>query len=145
MNSWDSMRYGGDWEANVQPNAPTVNNSTYVAQQLNSAHWFFSLGIPLDSHQTWSNNKFVWFDSASRVPGAGGTVDSDSTGVLVPISTRGANTNDVTLDGTNSHFTSRASAGLADIGAPPHDWRDFLPWMPSGCTDPVGLVHVPSN
>jgi hypothetical protein len=147
QNSWDSMRYGGDWEADLQPNAPTVNNSTYVAQQLNSVHNFFSLGILLSSHQTWTHNKFVWFDSASRYMGAGGTLDTDATGVLVPLTSTNhhGDTNDVTLDGTNTYFTSRASAGLADIGAPPHDWRDFLPWMPAGCTDPVGLVHVPAS
>ncbi len=147
--SWDSLRYGGDWESILSPDAPTVNNSTFVAQQLNSGHWFFTLGIPLSSHQTWSNNKFVWFDSASRQPGSGGTCQqSDTTGALYT-SCRPApyapNTNDVTLDGSNTYFTSRASAGLADVGAPPHDWRDFLPWMPSGCTDPVGLVHVPAS
>ena len=120
-----------------------ITGSIFVADQPNSVHWFVTLGSPLTTHATWTNNKFVWPDTASRQPGPGGNNQADPTGVLVSLHT--GNTNDVTLDVTNNYLTSRADAGLPPTGTYPKGWRDFVPLMPVACKDPIGLVKIPIN
>jgi hypothetical protein len=139
-SSWDNLRYAVDYEEFIQPLLPSFNSSVFVADQPNSAHWFITVGEPLASHVTWNHNMFVWPDSSSRAAGAANT---DATGALDQM--HSGNVNDVTLDGTNSYFTSRAAAGLPAVGAYPKGWRDFLPLMPKACTDPIGFVAIPAN
>jgi hypothetical protein len=142
--SWGNGKIAVDYEAQLVPIMPVINGSIFIADQPNSAHWFFSLGERLGP-VTWGHNTFVWPDAASRFPGAGGGPNdiADPTGVL--ITEHRGNTNDVTLDGTNKYFNGRAAAGLPPVGTYPKGWRDYLPLMPAACTDPIGLVKIPAS
>jgi hypothetical protein len=144
-SSWDNLRYGVDNEVTYPVNYPTITGSTFLADQPNSIHDFATLGIRFTTTPTaWSNNKFVWPDTASRTPGPGGSGGVyDSTGALYAEHT--GDTNDVALDGSNSYFIGRTAAGLPPVGSYPKGWRDFLPLMPAACTDPVGLVKIPAS
>ena len=141
-SSWDNMRYAADYEAQITPLQPMITSSRFIADQPSSSHWFITLGAPLTNPVTWSGNMFVWPDSGSRKPELGGNNMSDPTGAIVSI--HSGNTNDVKLDGTNQYFTSRSDAGLPSV-IYPADWRDFVPSMPTACTDPIGLVRIPPS
>lgn len=141
-NNWDSIRYAGDEEVGMIPRVVAINGSFFIADQIGGEHWFVTLGNRLDSHQTWQNNKFVWAGSG-RFPGTGGVHGTDATGAIDSI--RLGDSDDATLDGSNTFFNSRAAAGLPAVGTYPKGWRDYLPMMPAACTDPIGLVAIPTN
>lgn len=141
-NNWDSVRYAVDEEVAMIPRVLTFNGSVFIADQIGGEHWFITLGDRLDSHQTWQNNKFVWAGSG-RFPGTGGVLGTDATGAITSL--HGGDPDDATLDGTNQFFNSRAAAGLPAVGTYPKGYRDYLPFMPAACTDPIGLVKIPTN
>ncbi len=153
QQSFDNLRYGLDWEAILDPNVPAITGSNIIAEQPGSAHPFWTLGIPLTHPVTFTGNKWVWHDSAgSGFAGPGGCAPNfpqNSNQVGSPDGAVYAEhtgcTTDVTINPADIYI-GLAAAGLPTLaGSYPRDWREFLPWMPAACTDPIGLVHVPSN
>ncbi|HEY1982463.1 MAG TPA: hypothetical protein VGH13_20495 [Xanthobacteraceae bacterium] len=141
QNSWDSMRFAVDYETGQSLKQPIVKNNIFLADQADSRHWFFTFGERITSPPAvFSDNKWVWHDAGTRAAGVDG---SDATGALYVLHS-GVIT-DIQLDGTNSFFNDRASAGFPAIGSFPKGWRDYLPLMPAACKDPIGLVAVPPS
>ncbi len=160
QGGWDLYRYGV--EAYEPPaffpfatSTVTFTGTTFVSDRTEYTNFFTNL-IPMTSPVTWTNNKWVWPNSgAGHSPGPGvtctgniatqpdNTQTNDATGVINSWH-QGCSSN-ITVDSAHV-YTSLGAAGLSAIsGSYPHNWRDFLPWMPAACTDPIGPVHVPAS
>lgn len=146
QNAWDNQKFAVDNEAGYTVYNEVVTNSNIVNDH-NGTVWPMILGQrftgPGAVPATWSGNTFVWNNSGARDTSG----DSGETTTNGAVSTQhSGNIADVTLDGTNSYYTSWSSAGFSVTpNAEPYGWRDLLPLMPSGCTDPVGLVKIPAS
>jgi hypothetical protein len=150
QNAWDNEKFAVDNEAG-RTAVPllyneVVTNTNMVNDQSNNKFWPMVLGQrftgPNPVPATWSGNNFVWTNTNSRDLSGNGTTP----GGEVTTQSTFANIADVNLDNTNHTYTSWSAAGFSVApNAEPYGWRDFLPMMPSGCTDPVGLVKIPAS
>jgi hypothetical protein len=150
QNAWDNWKFAVDNEAG-RTAVPllyneVVTNTNIVNDQSGNKFWPSVLGQrftgPNPVPATWSNNKFVWTNQASRDLSGNGTTP----GGEVTTQSTFANIADVNLDGTNNDYITWAAAGFSvPSNAEPYGWRDLLSMMPSGCTDPVGLVKIPAS
>ena len=143
QNSWDNEKFGVDNEAGYTIYNEVVTNSNIVNDQNNTTRPMI-LGVrftgPNPVPATWSGNNFVWSNPNSRDLSGNGTTPNGA------VSTQhSGNISDVNLDNTNDYYTSWSTAGFSLApNQEPYGWRDFLPMMPSGCTEPVGLVKIPA-
>jgi hypothetical protein len=152
QNAWDNVKAFVDNEAG-RTAIPLLYNwvvtNTSMVNDHNSFVYPAILGSsftgPNPVPATWSGNKFVWSNpSAQDTSGGGGTSTLNGAVGIQPGRTN--QISDVNLDGTNNYYTSWSSAGFSvAANAEPYGWRDLLPLMPSGCTDPVGLVKIPAS
>jgi hypothetical protein len=146
QNAWDNQKFAVDNEAGYTVYNEVLTNSNIVNDH-NSTVWPMILGQrftgPNPVPAIWSGNKFVWSNPSSRDTSG----DGGETTLNGAVSTQhSGNIADVTLDGTNNYYTSWAAAGFSVVpNQEPYGWRDFLSMMPSGCTDPVGLVKIPAG
>jgi hypothetical protein len=138
-SAWDQMRYGAEGDIAGYTNAPIVTGSTFLTDETSGTHDMIGLYTRITSPPvTWSNNKFI-FPAAATTYGNG-----NQNAIVSCPADRNCNSSDITIDGTNTLFTSRAAAGLPPVSYP-KGWRDFLPMMPAACTDPIGNVAMPAS
>jgi hypothetical protein len=146
--AWDNVRYGVDHNSGITVNQPVVNNNIFLRDQVNTfafGMWTFGLRIT-NPPATFSGNTWIWAGAGTRnANNADGFGDADITGAIDADQGHGGSLSDYVLDATNHYFNDRASAGLPPIGSFPKGYRDYLPFMPAACTDPIGLVAVPPS
>jgi hypothetical protein len=153
-NAWNNQngfthgKFAGDNETGRYLSPPLYNqvvtNSNLVNDQM---VLFYPILIaqrftgPNPVPAVWSGNNFVWIGNSHRDLSNNGVTPG---GEVANINS--GNISDVNLDSTNHDYTSWSAAGFSIASnAEPYGWRDLLPLMPSGCTDPVGLVKIPAS